>query len=363
MSRFEMRPGIGRKVAVAVVVLLLAVVPLVVTDQYYLHVVITAIVNSVLAMTFVLVLRTGLINLSMAAFWGLGAYGTALLQQKAGLSFWVALPLAVIVATVAGVLLGLIVVRFSGFGFVILTLVIASIIPVVFGTFEYFGRYVGILNVGVPEAIRLPGGIELEFYSKTSFYYLALVIASICVLVLLGFYASSIGRAWRAIGLSSALAQSVGIDLFRYRLVAWTLGCTIAAFVGGFYATYAGALVPGTFGPFKSIYVQIYAILGGMGFVILGPIVGAFLLTVLPELLRFSQDSEPILTGVIIILIVIFLPLGVLGSLAALWDDRRLQALIGRVWPRRRNGHPGVPLGDAGQDPGHSDLPQEGADS
>ena len=363
MSRFEMRPGIGRKLAVVIGVVALAVLPLVVTDQYYLHVVITAIVNSVLAMTFILVLRTGLINLAMAAFWGLGAYGTALLQQKADLSFWVSLPLAVIMATAIGVLLGLIVVRFSGFGFVILTLVIASIIPVVFGTFEYFGRYVGILNVAVPEAIPLPGGSEIEFYSKTSFYYLALVIASISVVILLGFYASSIGRAWRAIGLSSALAQSVGIDLFRYRLVAWTLGCAIAAFIGGFYATYAGALVPGTFGPFKSIYVQIFAILGGMGFVIMGPIVGAFLLTVLPELLRFSQDSEPILTGVIIILIVIFLPLGVLGSLANLWDDRRVQKLVGRVWPGRRDRHPGVPLGDVGKGSEHGDLPSSGGDS
>ena len=122
---------------------------------------ITVVVNALLAMTFILTLRTGLINVAMAGFWGIGAYITALLETKAGLSFWLALPISTIGGLIVALLLGLAVVRFAGFGFVILTLVIASIVPVFFGTFQYFGRYVGILNIPRPYVYPLPGGAQI----------------------------------------------------------------------------------------------------------------------------------------------------------------------------------------------------------
>ena len=340
--------GIWRRLALALFVLFLVLLPLAITAPYYQHLLITVMINSLLAMTFILTLRTGLINVAMAAFWGLGAYVTALLETKADVSFWLALPLATIAGLIVALVLGLVVVRFSGFGFVILTLVIASIVPVFFGTFKYFGRYVGMINIPRPSPIPLPGGSHIEFATKLPYYYLILVIGIICAVVLWAFYASSTGRAWRAIGLSSQLAQSVAINPFRYRLVAWTLGSTIAVIVGGFYAAYSQSVVPGTFGPFKSIYIQIYGILGGMGFMILGPIVGAFILTLLPEALRFLKGNEPIFTGALIILIVIFLPQGLLGWVASLRDNKALNGLYARLFPRRVAKRPI----DRGQPPG-----------
>jgi branched-chain amino acid transport system permease protein len=327
--------GIWRKVAVALFVLVLVLLPLATTAPYYLHLLITVMINALLAMTFILTLRAGLINVAMAAFWGIGAYATALLETKAGMSFWLALPIATIGGLIVALLLGLVVVRFAGFGFVILTLVIASIVPVFFGTFEYFGRYVGIINIPRPDPIPLPGGGQIEFLTKVPYYYLILAIGLVCVVVLWAFYASSTGRAWRAIGLSSQLAQSVAINPFRYRLVAWTLGSTIAVIVGSFYAAYSQSVVPGTFGPFKSLYIQIYAILGGMGFVLLGPIVGAFILTLIPEAFRFLKGNEPIFTGALIIIIVIFLPQGLLGLAASLRDNQTLSRFLDRLFPGR----------------------------
>jgi branched-chain amino acid transport system permease protein len=345
------KPTIWRGTAVVLTLAVLLLLPLVVRDQYYLHILVQVIINAVLAMTFVIVLRTGLINVSMAAFWGLGAYGVALLETKAGLSFWAAAPISVVGTFVLALLIGLIVVRFAGFGFVILTLVIASIVPVVFGTWKYLGQYVGILNIPRPTAVSLPFGGHIEFITKTPYYYLALTLALISVLVLWAFYAGSTGRAWRAIGLSSQLAQSVGINPFRYRLVAFTLGSTIAGLMGTFYAVYAGSIVPGTFGPFKSIYVQIYAILGGMGFVILGPVVGALILTFIPELLRFLKGNEPIFTGALIILIVIFLPQGLLGFISSLRD----KLTAGRIARRLRSGATSESAGP----PGESGIPPD----
>jgi len=334
-SRSRDVAGIWRKVAAALFVLVLVLLPVAITAPYYLHLLITVMVNALLAMTFILTLRTGLINVAMAAFWGIGAYATALLETKAGMSFWLALPIATVGGLIVALLLGFVVVRFSGFGFVILTLVIASIVPVFFGTFQYFGRYVGIINIPRPSAIPLPGGGQIEFVSKVPHYYLILGMGLVCVVILWAFYASSIGRAWRAIGLSSQLAQSVAINPFRYRLVAWTLSSTIAVIVGSFYAVYSQSVVPGTFGPFKSIYIQIYGILGGMGFVIMGPIVGAFILTLIPEALRFLKGNEPIFTGALIILIVIFLPQGLLGWVASLRENQALGRWYGRVFPMK----------------------------
>jgi branched-chain amino acid transport system permease protein len=344
----------GRRLgAIAAFVALLIVLPLIIRSAYYQHLLITVVMNALLAMTFIVTLRTGLINVAMAGFWGIGAYATALLETKAGISFWVALPVSTVGTLGLALILGLVVVRFAGFGFVILTLVIASIVPVFFGTFAYFGRYVGIINIPRPDPIPLPGGWQIDFASKVPNYYLILGIGLVCVLVLWAFYSSTFGRAWRAIGLSSQLAQSVGISPFRYRLVAWLLSSTIAGAVGSFFAAYSQSVVPGTFGPFKSIYIQIYGILGGMGFVIMGPIVGALVLTLLPEFFRFLKEYEPVFTGAVIILIVIFLPQGLLGLGAALregspairWLKERLPIGGDQQAVKRRPGEEGDPPG------------------
>ena len=89
--------------------------------------------------------------------------------------------------------------------------------------------------------------------------------------------------------------------------------------MGSFYAHYYGAIVPATFGPFKTIYVHVYAILGGIGFPILGPAIGSLILTFVPEFLRVTEGVEPIFTGILIILLILFLPNGLLG-LSHLWQ-------------------------------------------
>jgi branched-chain amino acid transport system permease protein len=149
-----------------------------------------------------------------------------------------------------------------------------------------------------------------------------LFLSLLMVLILTAFYSSSAGRAWRAIGLSAYLAESLGINLFNYRLLAFIIASTIAGLMGSFFAHYYGALVPGSFGPFKTINVHVYAILGGLNFPILGPVVGSFIMTFVPEFLRITEGVEPIFTGILMILLILFLPNGLLG-LTHLWRRRR----------------------------------------
>jgi branched-chain amino acid transport system permease protein len=126
-------------------------------------------------------------------------------------------------------------------------------------------------------------------------------------------YKSRIGRAWTAIGSSVRLAEAQGINVYRYRLAAAVIACFFAGVCGAFYAHYQNLLVPNTFSFLLSIYVQMYALIGGLGFFIAGPIVGAGVMVFLPESLRVAEQLQPIFFAILIILIVIFLPGGILS--------------------------------------------------
>lgn len=304
-------------VGIGFLLLILLLLPLAVRNSYYVHLLITVGINAVLAMTFILMLRTGLLSLGIAAFWGIGAYSSAFLSVRAGLAAWAALPLAVAITGIVAIVFGALLVKQGGLGFIIQTLALGFIVVLVFGTFKIFGGHVGIIGIPHPESIQIPfsGTVKFTSISKTPFYYLMLICALLSVLTLTAFYSSWAGRAWRAIGLSPDLAQSLGINIFRYRLIAFVIACLIAGLMGSFYAHYCGVIVPDTFGPFKTIYVHVYAILGGIDFAILGPIVGAFVMTFVPEMLRVTEGIEPIITGILIILLILFLPSGLLGLL------------------------------------------------
>ncbi len=319
-------------IAVIVVIVILALLPLVVHNPYYMHLLILMGINSVLAMTFILMLRTGLISLGIAGFWGIGAYASALLSMKLGLPVWLSLPAGAVITGIVAAVVGAFLVRQGGFGFIIQTLAFGFIIVLIFGTFEVFGGHVGIVGISHPEPIPIPfaGSVLFTSISKTPFYYLMLFLALLTILVLVAFYSSWAGRAWRSIGLSAHLAESLGMSIFNYRMLAFILASMIAGMMGGFYAHYYGALVPGSFGPFKTIYVHVYAIVGGISFPILGPVIGSLIMTFVPEFLRITEGVEPIFTGILIILLVLFLPDGLLG-LTRFW--RRGRASENRAHP------------------------------
>jgi branched-chain amino acid transport system permease protein len=268
-------------------------------------------------------LRTGLISIGIAAFWGIGAYASALLSENVGLPVWLCFPGAAIITGIIAVFVGALLVKQGGFGFVIQTLAFGFIIVLVFGTFEVFGGHVGIVDIPRPEQIPIPylGSITFGFISKTPYYYLMLFLVLLMTLTLTAFYTAWAGKAWRAIGLSAHLAESLGISLFRYRLLAFVIASSIAGLMGSFYAHYYGSLVPASFGPYKTIYVHVYAILGGINFPILGPVIGSLIMTFIPEFLRVTEGVEPIFTGILIILLILFLPSGLLG-LTRLWRRR-----------------------------------------
>ncbi len=319
-----------------VTIVIALALPLIIRNSYYSHLMILIVIFAVTGMTFTFGMRSGMINVAAASFWGIGAYATGMLMTKGGLTFWQALPLSLLISFVLALFLAAIICRFAGMSGMMFGIVFASIVPVAFGTFEIFGKQSGL--TGIPGVTDLG---FIHFGSKASYYYLTLAFALIGVIIMLAFTKAWTGRSWLGLGSSQKLAESVGIDPYGYRIINFAIMSVIPALLGTAYACYLGAIQPVTFGPFIGINFQIVAFVGGLGYLVAGPVVGALFMTLVPEMLRVAGSYEPIITSAIIILVIMFMPSGIIGS-----QDRRLLALF-RMFVRRPAAVPARPAAPA----------------
>ena len=311
-------------IAIIVLAVFLLTLPIYIESDYIKHLLIMTCIGTILGMTFSLLFSAGLISLGAAAFYAVGAYVSAVLSMNFGLSFWCAFPITIVISSIFALGIGAIFVRNGGIAFAIITLLFASAIVLAAGQIEYLGGWGGIIGIARPTPVG-----PIEFANKTSYYYLALIILSLVVVAFYALYTSRIGRAWKAIKLSPNLSGTMGINLYRYRLLAFVVAAAAAAAAGSFYAHYFQTVTPGAFGGWLSIYIQLYAVLGGLEFYILGPAIGTVLMTFIPEYLRLIKEYEPIVTGVLLLLVILFFPGGILGSIInsrkrsrARWWDR-----------------------------------------
>jgi branched-chain amino acid transport system permease protein len=318
----------GLLVLGAVVILL----PLILTS-YQAHIFIMAGINIVLATGFVMVISTGLLNLGAATFWAVGAYASALLVMKLGLSFWASVLLAGIIAGVIALAVGSLLCRFSGILFSILSLIFNAIVVEIFGHFKLFGGWAGIMRIPRPDPIPIPFyNVSIEFISKTAFCYFIILLVFLTAIVFYALYASNIGWALRAIRLKASLALSLGIDIFRYRLLAFVIAAVSSGLVGSFYAHYYQTIDPDTFNPLRSLDIMIYGVVGGIGYQISGPVIGAVVMTVLPEMLRVIEQFEPVVTGLILVIVIIFQPNGITDLLGR--GSRVVQTSVAKIGKR-----------------------------
>jgi branched-chain amino acid transport system permease protein len=325
-------------IASIIAIVLAAFIPVLVHSPYYLGLFITMIVDAILAMTFVMMLRAGLINMAVVAFFGLGAYSSAVLVMDLHLPFWLSLPTCAIITGVVAFGFSFILMRrkSSGFAFVIFSAVIGMLFSVTVGHIDAVGGYSGLPNIPPPNPINIPFLPTIAFDSKVAFFYLALALLAIVILILKALYSSSIGRAWIAIGLNSKLAESMGVNIFRYKMLSFVVASAICGLAGSFYAHYIGFLTPSNFTIWQSIYVQIYAILGGIGYSVLGPLLGSVLMVYIPEVMRISSLMSPLFVGIILILFILFLPSGLLGLLK--WRTQiieKIKWIGGRIYSLR----------------------------
>jgi branched-chain amino acid transport system permease protein len=318
-----------------IAVIVAAAIPLFIKSPYYLDLFLKTIVYGIMAMTFVLTLRAGLINLGTCAFVGFGAYFSAAIAINLHVSVWLCILITFIVTGILAFGIGYILIGSgsTGFTFVILSSVIGMLFSVAAGNMEFLGGYNGLPDIPPPNPITIPFLPAIVFDNKVPFYYLGLFLLIIIILILKTFYASRIGRAWDAVALNSRLAESVGVNLFKYKMLSFIIASAICGLIGSFYAHYNNFIHPSTFGMWQNIYLQLYAILGGISYATAGPLVGSLVMICIPELLRVANVIAPIVTGILLIVLILFFPSGLLG----LFDLRvviyeKTRFFLGRLW-------------------------------
>jgi branched-chain amino acid transport system permease protein len=259
---------------------------------------------------------TGQVSIGHAAFMGVGAYAQAYLTNH-GIPFFVALAMGMTLSAVVGVIVGAPALRVKGIYLGIATLAFGFIVEEVFARWEDVTGGNAGLNVKPPEIF----GFKLD--TDLSFYYLCLGLCLIVTLGVLNLLRAPTGRAFVAIRDSEISAQSMGINLARYKGLAFAISAVVAGIAGALYAHKMRFITPDQFSLIQSIDLLLLVVVGGIGFVH-GAFLGAIFLITLPQLIALGKDYLPdaiggaaglqaVIYGVVLVAFVLFEPLGLYG--------------------------------------------------
>ncbi|GBG01491.1 branched-chain amino acid ABC transporter permease [Azospira sp. I13] len=263
-------------------------------------------VHALLALSIWLTLSCGLLSLANAAFMGIGAYVAALLTVNLDWSFGTVLLAGGIAPALVALIIGAPVLRLSGVYLAMATLAFGEVVRITVLNLEITGG---------PEGLN---GIPLA----TEGWHIALILA-ITVYGLARLRRSKVGRAFEAIKEDEVAARLMGINVDRYKLLAFSLGAFIAGVAGALNAHFTFFISPREYGFENAVDILTMAVLGGTSSLI-GPMLGSSILTLLPELLRSLQDFRSLVNGAVLVLVVLFLPKG-------LWESRRIKAFFKRL--------------------------------
>ena len=283
---------------------------------YVITILITVAIYAILAHSLNIITgHAGQISLGHAAFFGIGAYTSALLYTEATLPFWFSVPLAAITAGIIGALLGIPCLRVRDDFLAITTMGINFVVEAVFLYIPFFGGAMGIGGINLPDWFR-------REMSKPEYFILIMVVFGLLLLVDYRLGRSWIGLAWASIREDEQAAEAMGVDVVRFKVLAFILGSMIAGLAGGFYAHFLTFIMPQNFGFPMSIVILSMVVFGGIG-TRWGPLVGALILGVLPELSRPIMEYRTFLYGLLLMFMMRFQPDGLLGSESVLMKGIR----------------------------------------
>lgn len=288
--------------------------PLLIVDQYLLHLAIMVMFYAILATSLNLVVGyVGEFSLGHTAFLGIGAYTAALLSLRAGLPMWATVPVAGLMAGGFGYLIGAVTLRLRGPYFVIVTLAFAEVLRLIANNWvPVTNGPMGLAGVGQPAAIAAASTLG----GKQIYYFIVLGLLGIALYLSYRFVYSNAGRAAIAVRENRYVAQSIGVSPFGSAMQAFILSAVLAGLGGGFYAHYISFVGPEVFHFAFTASMIIMVLMGGKG-TLLGPLVGAVIVTVLEEYLREARELRLTLFGLVVMAVVLFLPRGLMGFLAA----------------------------------------------
>ncbi len=262
------------------------------------------VINVLVVASYRLVTLTGEWSLIHAVMMGVGGYTAAILFKQFGLALWFTLPLAGCVTALIATLLCFPLFRMTQFYFLIGSFAAGEAIRLVWIHFvQVFGGTSGISGVEPP----IVGGID--FLDAIPYFYLTLLVVSICLLILYRIEKSRIGLTLHAVHWKAPLAESVGVDTWHYRALAFIVGSFFVGIAGALKVHYLGTLTPKQFDIGFMVFILIWVIVGGYG-KFYGPIIGVVVLSILDESIRSFDEIRPGIYGVMLIVSIMFLPQG-----------------------------------------------------
>ena len=284
---------------------LLLVFPFMV-NNYALQVAVYCGIYILLAVSLnLLVGYTGIFSMGHVAFYCLGAYTSALLATKLHLPFVLCFLSGGVVAGIAGALIGIATLRLNDLFLTFTTMGLGEVIRIIIQNAAFTNGALGVTGIPMP---RMFG----RAMNRTEFYYMVLILVIACVFIVHRLVRSNTGRTLMTIRDDASAAASLGINVFSYKMRIMILSCFIAGLAGSLYATFVQYINASNFSINVSINIIAMVTIGGMG-TIAGPILGATLLQILPEAIRFLQDYRQLMFGAALVISVMFAPKGLIG--------------------------------------------------
>lgn len=297
------------------------------SNPYRLSILIFILLNIVFGASMRLIMTINQITLGHAAFGAIGGYTGAILATKLNMSFWLILPASGLVAIFFALIVSYPTLRLKGAYFAILTFALSEVFRFVFQIWRgTFGGAFGIVDIPPPNAITLGSFIHIDFSSRIASYYLIAVFTIVALTIMYRIEKSRFGLAFKSIGQSELLTEHTGVNSINYKVLAFTIGSVFAALAGVFQTFYEGLINPMSFTFHQTVHYLIFVVIGGAGY-FSGPIIGAIILTALPEVLRPLKEYEPIIYALVLLLSVLYFPQG----LMEIWSNNRW---IKRVRPK-----------------------------
>ncbi len=294
----------------------IALIPLALPNTFYLDVAVRAGLNAIVCVGLNLLIGyAGQISLGHAGFLGLGAYASAILTANYGWNPFLAMAAAALGVGILAFLVARPILRLKGHYLAMATLGLGIIISIVINT---EGDY-----TGGPDGMMVPALVVFghELYGEMVWYWIVGAMVVFSVWLALNLIASPVGRALRSVHGSEVAAEVAGVDTVGYKVLVFVVSAVFASVAGSLGAHYGGFITPADVGFFRSIELVTMVVLGGMASTY-GAVVGAVVLTVLPQLLTGLEDYEHIAFGLILMLVMIFMPKGAVPSLGSVIRGR-----------------------------------------
>lgn len=301
---------------VVVIALIVALLPLVLPSSFYFRIAALVFINALAVVGLNLLMGfAGQVSLGHAGFFGIGAYAVTIGPTYLGIPSWAALIGGTLLSALIAFVIGRPIFRLRGYYLAVATMGMGLLIYMVI-TNE--GNVTGGPNGMTVPRLQLFGW---RVFGSQTWYWISGISLVIGAWVAVNLIASPTGRAFRAIHDSEIAARGLGIDVARYKLLAFVLSAIYAAIAGSYLSLFDGFVTPNTASFLLSVEFVVMAVLGGLGS-ILGSIVGAAVLVMLPQVLTVFHDYEHIVLGFILIVFLIFLPAGIVPTLAGRFGRR-----------------------------------------